>query len=45
VHVVRLADGRDTVVGYGSEARFMNDGLVYADGARVRLIPFAQLDR
>lgn len=44
VHVLRLADGRNTVVGYGTEARFMNDGLVYADGARIRIVPWNQLE-
>jgi hypothetical protein len=43
VHVVHLADGRDVTVGHGSEARFMDDGLVYADGARIRLVPFVEL--
>jgi len=43
VHVLRLADGRDTVVGYGSEGRFMDDGLVYADGARIRLVGWPSL--
>jgi hypothetical protein len=43
VHVLRLADGRDALVGHGTEARFMDDGLVYADGARVRLVPWASL--
>jgi hypothetical protein len=43
VHVLRLDDGRDTVVGYGSEARFMDNGLVYADGARVRMAPWGSL--
>jgi hypothetical protein len=43
VHVLRLEDGRDSIVGQGSEARFMDDGLVYADGARVRVIPWVSL--
>jgi hypothetical protein len=43
VHVLRLNDGRDTVVAQGSEARFVDQGLVYADGARVRLVPWAAL--
>ncbi|HEU5279615.1 MAG TPA: hypothetical protein VFU26_12015 [Gaiellaceae bacterium] len=43
VHIVRLSDGRDTVAAFGSEARFMDQGLVYADGARVRLIPYRSL--
>jgi hypothetical protein len=45
LHVLRLADGKDSVVGYAVEARFMDDGLVYADGARIRLVPFDRLFR
>ena len=43
VHLLRLADGKDATVAAGSHARFMDAGLVYADGARVRLIPYDQL--
>jgi hypothetical protein len=43
VHVLRLANGRDTVVGPGTLARFADAGLVFADGARIRLIPYAAL--
>jgi hypothetical protein len=43
LHLLRLDDGRDTTVGFGTEARFMDNGLVYADGARVRLLPFSSL--
>jgi len=43
VHVIRLSDGADVVVGYGTLARFTNAGLAYADGARVRLRPYDQL--
>jgi Tol biopolymer transport system component len=43
IHLVRLADGADAVVAAGSRARFMDAGLVYADGARLRLIPYASL--
>jgi len=43
VHVLRLADGADRVVGPGTTARFADAGLVYADGARIRLRPYAQL--
>src|SRR5262249_29660036 len=43
VHLLRLSDGADAVVGPGSHARFMDTGLVFADGARIRLLPFAQL--
>jgi hypothetical protein len=38
VHVLRLADGADEVVGPGTLPRFFDPGLVYADGARVRLV-------
>ncbi|HEX6664361.1 MAG TPA: hypothetical protein VF025_11855 [Gaiellaceae bacterium] len=38
LHVLRLGDGVDTVVGYASEARFTSSGLVYADGARIHLL-------
>jgi hypothetical protein len=43
VHVLRLADGADKSVGRGTLARFMDAGLVYADGADLHLVPFAQL--
>ncbi len=43
VHVLRLADGADAVVARGSTARFMDAGLVYADGSRLRLVPFDRL--
>jgi hypothetical protein len=43
VHVVRLADGRDTAIGYGTEARFMDSGLAYADAARLNIIPYSGL--
>ena len=43
VHVLRLADGADAVVGPGTLARFMDAGLAYADGARIRLVPFDRL--
>jgi hypothetical protein len=43
VHLMRLSDGHDSVVSFGTEARFMEEGLVVADGARVRLIPYAKL--
>jgi len=35
VHLLRLSDGADRVVAYGTLARFTTDGLVYADGARI----------
>lgn len=43
VHVLRLADGADAVVGYGSLSRFTASGLVYVDGARLHLVPFDAL--
>lgn len=39
VHLLRLTDGADRIVGYGTLARFTDVGLVYADGARIRLTP------
>ena len=39
----RIADGADRVVAPGTLARFADDGLVFADGARIRLIPFERL--
>jgi hypothetical protein len=41
--MLRLSDGKDTTIGPSTYARFMNAGLVYADGARIHLIPFDQL--
>ncbi len=43
VHVLRLADGADAVVAPGSLARFMDAGLVHADGTRLHLVPFDRL--
>jgi hypothetical protein len=43
LHVLRLADGADETLGPASLARFMDDGLVYADGSRLHLVPFSQL--
>ena len=43
VHLLRLSDGFDRVVGDGTLARFTAAGLAYADGARVRLEPYNQL--
>jgi hypothetical protein len=43
VHLLRLGDGDDNVVGDGTIARFTAAGLAYADGARVRLRPYDQL--
>jgi hypothetical protein len=43
VHVLRIADGADAVVAGGSMARFVDSGLVYADGSRISFVPFAEL--
>ena len=43
VHLLRLSDGADAVVAYGTIARFTDTGLVYADGARIHLVPFDRL--
>jgi len=43
VHVLRLADGVDATIGPGTLARFMDAGLVYADGARLHLMTFDRL--
>ncbi|MGZ4395988.1 MAG: hypothetical protein ACXVZ2_11560 [Gaiellaceae bacterium] len=39
VHLLRLADGTNTLVGPGTAARFFDGGLAYADGARIRVVP------
>lgn len=43
VHLLRLSDGADKTVAAGSHARFIDTGLVNADGARLQLIPFDKL--
>jgi len=43
VHVLRLLDGADAIVAYGTFARFMDQGLALADGARVRVLPWERL--
>lgn len=43
VHLLKLGDGTDRVVGDGTLARYTATGLAYADGARVRLVPYSQL--
>jgi len=43
LHLLRLSDGSDTVIGSGSLARFADAGLVDAAGARVQLIPYSKL--
>jgi hypothetical protein len=45
LHVLRLADGEDSIVGYAKEARFVDSGLVYADGSRIHVRSFGQLFR
>src|SRR5207248_10359390 len=45
VHVLSLGNGTDASVGAGTLARFIDAGLVYADGTRIRLVPVAQLSR
>ncbi len=41
--MLRLTDGNDATIATGSYARFMDAGLVNADGARLNLVPFNQL--
>jgi hypothetical protein len=43
VHVVRLANGSDRTIAKGTTARFMDAGLVFADEADLRLVPYAVL--
>jgi hypothetical protein len=43
VHLLRLADGAERIVGPGTLPRFLDAGLVYADGARIRVVPFERL--
>jgi WD40-like Beta Propeller Repeat len=43
VHLLRLVDGADRIVAPGTLPRFFDAGLVYADGARVRLVPYPSL--
>jgi Tol biopolymer transport system component len=43
VRLLRLSDGADRVVADGTLARFMNAGLVYANGARIWFTPYDQL--
>jgi WD40-like Beta Propeller Repeat len=43
IHLLRLADGADTIISRGTHARFLDAGLVYADGSRLRLVPFDRL--
>jgi hypothetical protein len=43
VHLLRVSDGADKTVAPGTLPRFVDSGLVYADGARVRILPFDRL--
>ena len=43
LHLLRLADGADVAIGPASLARFMDDGLVYSDGARIHFVGYPQL--
>jgi len=43
IHLLRLSDGADRVVAYGMLARFITEGLVYADGARIWSTPSDRL--
>ncbi len=45
VHLLRLSDGADKIVARGTLPRFVDRGLVYADGARARVLPFDRLPR
>jgi hypothetical protein len=43
LHLLRLADGKDTVVVSGTHARFMTAGLAYTDGNHFHLIRYDEL--
>jgi Tol biopolymer transport system component len=43
IRTLRLSDGATAAVASGSLARFFDGGLAYAEGARVRVIPFDRL--
>lgn len=45
VYLLRLSDGKAYAIGTGTLARFTDTGLVFADGARIRSIPFDRLPR
>lgn len=45
VHIMRLADGADVAIGKGTTARFMNAGLVYADGSELHLFLLGALSK
>jgi hypothetical protein len=38
LHILHLNGGADTSIGYATEARFTDTGLVFADGARINFI-------
>jgi hypothetical protein len=43
LHLVRLSDGSDTIIGPADLARFADTGLVLAVGSRIQLIPYDEL--
>jgi WD40 repeat protein len=43
VRLLRLTDGKDVTIAAGTHARFMDAGLVYADGSRLHLVPYDRL--
>jgi hypothetical protein len=43
LHLLRLSDGSDTIIGPGDLARFADTGLVVATGPRIQLIPNGEL--
>ncbi len=43
IHLLRLSDGADVAVGAGNLARFMDAGLVYANGANLTLLPWTKM--
>ena len=45
IHVLRVADGSDRVAARGSVARFIDKGLVYAEGSRLHLVGWSALSR
>jgi hypothetical protein len=43
VHLLRLSDGADAMVDWGTLSRFSASGLVYVDGDRLHVVPFEDL--
>jgi hypothetical protein len=43
VHLLRLSDGADAIIGPAALARFMDEGLVYANGSKLKLVAYDQL--